>query len=99
MLGGTDGAQNADLFRTLKDADIGYDADHNARNNKAYSNKCYENIGYDVDYRSHRAHYKRNIVGVVYLIFGVDCRVIVLTHLGDGILCGECCNVDVNAGR
>ena len=90
---------NADLFRTLKDADIGYDADHNARNNKAYSNKCYENIGYDVDYRSHRAHYKRYIVGVVYLIFGVDCRVVVLNHLGDGILCGECCNVDVNAGR
>ena len=53
LLRSADSAQNADLFRTLKDADIGYDADHNARNNKAYSNKCYENIGYDVDYRSH----------------------------------------------
>ena len=42
-------------IRTLKDADIGYDAESyvTLENNKAYSNKCYENIGYDVDYRSH----------------------------------------------
>ena len=98
LLRSADSAQNADLLRTLENADIGDNTYHYARNNEAYCDKCDENIGYDIDYRSDGAHNKRNIVCVVYLILGIDCGVIILYNLRDGILCGECCNIDVDTG-
>ena len=92
-----DGTQYTDLLCALKDAYIGYDAYHYARNDETYRNECDENVGYNVNDRCNGAHDERDVIGVAYLILGLDSVVIVLYHLGDGILCREGRDVNVHA--